>query len=171
MLEPIREVLSFLFNDVLAPVIGIFIQWQVNFLMYLLRIVFQELLVRAMVLLCRVVFFCEDLNSKCFVDFLLGLLRHRINDLVLTDLLFDLGLSRIDGLLRSLLYLLISLYRIKKFGYIRHSIPPFVRVAKCALHFSRTDPALLSLFYQCAAVFSIKNEEEYTDLNHRLRGI
>ena len=25
MLEPIREVLSFLFNDVLAPVIGIFI--------------------------------------------------------------------------------------------------------------------------------------------------
>ena len=122
-------------------------------------------------LLCRVVFFCEDLNSKCFVDFLLGLFRHRINDLVLTDLLFDLGLSRIDGLLRSLLYLLISLYRIKKFGYIRHSIPPFVRVAKCALHFSRTDPALLSLFYQCAAVFSIKNEEEYTDLKHRLRGI
>ena len=84
------------------------------------------------------VFSCEDLNSKCFVDFLLGLLRHRINDLVLTDLLFDLGLSRIDGLLRSLL---------------------------------RTDPALLSLFYQCAAVFSIKNEEEYTDLKHRLRGI
>ena len=61
MLEPIREVLSFLFNDVLAPVIGIFIQWQVNFLMYLLRIVFQELLVRAMVLLCRVVFLIEQM--------------------------------------------------------------------------------------------------------------
>lgn len=61
MLEPIREVLSFLFNDVLAPVIGIFIQWQVNFLMYLLRIVFQELLVRTMVLLCRVVFLIEQM--------------------------------------------------------------------------------------------------------------
>ena len=64
MLEPIREVLSFLFNDVLAPVIGIFIQWQVNFLMYLLRIVFQELLVRAMVLLCRVVFLIEQMFKR-----------------------------------------------------------------------------------------------------------
>ena len=61
MLEPIREVLNALFNDILAPIIGIFIQWQVNFLMYLLRIVFQELLVRAMVLLCRVVFLIEQM--------------------------------------------------------------------------------------------------------------
>ena len=61
MLEPIREVLSFLFNDILAPIIGIFIQWAVNFLIYLLRIVFQELLVRLMVLLCRVVFLIEQM--------------------------------------------------------------------------------------------------------------
>ena len=61
MIEPIREVLSALFNDILAPIIGIFIQWQVNFLMYLLQTVLQELLVRAMVLLCRVVFLVEQM--------------------------------------------------------------------------------------------------------------
>ena len=61
MIDLIREVLNALFNDILAPIIGIFIQWQVNFLMYLAQIVFQELLVRAMVGLCRVVFLIEQM--------------------------------------------------------------------------------------------------------------
>lgn len=61
MLELLRDVLNALFNDVLAPIIGIFIQWQVNFLMHLLQVVFQELLVRTMVMLCRVVFLAEQM--------------------------------------------------------------------------------------------------------------